>query len=91
MTPDRRALVPHAVLLFILHLQDVEFELTADNNTFIGETLQVSLRVKNLRSKKTRTVNGQIIVKTKSYTGVPYKEVVKGRLPRTAISGKDGT
>ncbi|XP_060593813.1 protein-glutamine gamma-glutamyltransferase K-like [Ruditapes philippinarum] len=69
--------------------KDVEFEVSADNNTFIGETLQVSLKVTNQRSKKTRTVVGLINVKTIYYTGVPYKEVVKGKLPRTAISGKD--
>ena len=57
-------------------MQDVEFELVFDSDTFVGADLVIALRCKN-NSKETRAVHGLICASTMYYTGVVADQVAK--------------
>ncbi|XP_045202476.2 protein-glutamine gamma-glutamyltransferase K-like [Mercenaria mercenaria] len=68
--------------------KDVDFELSVDKNTFIGEPLKIVLRVKN-RSKTTRTISGHLRVTTMLYTGATHKSIVNGNIQKIVLTGSE--
>ncbi|WAR13580.1 TGMH-like protein [Mya arenaria] len=57
-------------------VKDVEFKVSADPNTFVGDDIEVTLVMEN-KSDSTRTVSGTLVIGTTFYTGVFHKELLK--------------
>lgn len=94
-TAEERAAVRRANLhstkedVYENKVEDVTFDLTTDEETFIGETIKIRLKIKNTCDTK-RTITGTIKVSTIYYTSVVFKEVLKHRIERENTVLKPG-
>lgn len=62
------------VIPYFFLRQDVEFDLSANADTFMGDNIEIVLKATN-NSKEKRTVSGRLALNTMYYTGVHYKNV----------------
>lgn len=67
--------------------KDITFTLTIPDNAFIGDSLEILLKITNT-SDTTRTVNGTLKISTMYYTGTAFQEVKKHCLAKETLKGK---
>ncbi|XP_052818913.1 hemocyte protein-glutamine gamma-glutamyltransferase-like [Mya arenaria] len=67
-------------------VKDVEFKVSADPNTFVGDDIEVTLVMEN-KSDSTRTVSGTLVIGTTFYTGVFHKELLKKKFQGVQVEG----
>lgn len=82
-------LCEYRVATSLLTFQDVEFNVDEKPDTFMGEDIEVALKVKN-NSKETRTVNGTLSLSSMYYTGVFYKQIEKLKLENIVLEPQSG-
>ncbi|XP_045193132.2 protein-glutamine gamma-glutamyltransferase K-like [Mercenaria mercenaria] len=88
-TAVRRAnLISTKKVIYEAETEDVEFDLSANPDTFIGDTLKFCLIAKNT-SESTRTVNGTLLLSSTYYTGVLHKNVKEQDIDKTVLQPKE--
>ncbi|XP_076469989.1 hemocyte protein-glutamine gamma-glutamyltransferase-like, partial [Babylonia areolata] len=65
--------------------KDVNFELTFEENTFVGSTFQMTLKMTNAGAKRELTVQGLCAVRTMFYTGVVGEEVARQKIDNVKV------
>ncbi|KAL4235097.1 hypothetical protein ACF0H5_006735 [Mactra antiquata] len=67
---------------------DVTFELEYNADTFIGDTIKVSLKMTNT-STETRTINGTFTLASMYYTGAIFKVIEKNKMNSLKLQSKE--
>ena len=69
--------------------QDVEFNLQIKDDTFMGDTVVVKLKVKNLSGEE-RIIDGHITVASMYYTGVHYQDILNNEITSLVLQASEG-
>ncbi|XP_053402717.1 hemocyte protein-glutamine gamma-glutamyltransferase-like [Mercenaria mercenaria] len=85
---QRANLVSSRKVVYETVAEDVEFELCANPDTFMGDTVKFCLKLKNT-SDSTRTVNGTLMLASTYYTGVLHKKVREQDIDKTVLQPKE--